>query len=441
MRPLTQYAKSGEVNIAYQVAGDGPFDLVLVPGWVSHLEIAWEVPSYARFLTRLASFSRLIMLDRRGTGLSDPVDRLPTLEERMDDVNAVMSAAGSERAALFGISEGGPMCALFSASYPEKVSSLVLFGTFAKYQKAPDYPIGRDPATNQKFLDRVGDRWGQGVSVKLFAPSMADDEAFIQAWGRLERSGLSPGRVKQMLQVLMDSDVRHVLPVISIPTLVLNRIGDKVTPVEWARYIAAQIPGATLVELEGEDHFPWVDPDPVLDEVEEFLTGVRHGPDLDRVLATVMFTDIVGSTARAADLGDRGWRELLEQHHTLVRRELSRFRGREVDNSGDGFFATFDGPGRAIGCACAIRNSLAQLGIAIRVGLHTGECEMIGDKVGGITVHIGARIQAIAEAGEVLVSSTVKNLVVGSGLDFADRGVHGLKGVPDEWQLYSVQHP
>ena len=439
MQPVTQYAKSGDVNIAYQVVGDGPIDVLLVPGWVSHVELVWEVPTYARFLKRIASFSRLIILDRRGTGLSDPVDRLPTLEERMDDVNAVMDAARSERAVLFGISEGGPMCILFAATYPKKVSSLVLFGTFARYQYSPDYPIGRDPATSQEFLDYVESRWGQGISAKLFAPSMARDETFLRAWGRLERTGLSPGRVKQMLQILLESDVRHVLPSITVPTLVLGRSGDRVTPVEWVRYISAHIPGSKLVELTGEDHFPWVDPDPLLDEVEEFLTGTRHTPDFDRVLTTVLFTDVVGATKRAAEIGDRKWRELLEQHHTLVRREVERYRGKEIDNAGDGFFVTFDGPGRAIACACAIRDSLAQLGLAIRAGLHTGECELIGDKVGGIAVHIGARIEAIAEAGQILVSGTVKDLVVGSDLAFVDHGVKELKGIPGEWHIHGVE--
>ena len=439
MQPVTEYAKSGDVNIAYQVVGDGPIDVLLVPGWVSHVELVWEVPTYARFLKRIASFSRLIILDRRGTGLSDPVDRLPTLEERMDDVNAVMDAARSERAVLFGISEGGPMCILFAATYPKKVSSLVLFGTFARYQYSPDYPIGRDPATSQEFLDYVESRWGQGISAKLFAPSMARDETFLRAWGRLERTGLSPGRVKQMLQILLESDVRHVLPSITVPTLVLGRSGDRVTPVEWVRYISAHIPGSKLVELTGEDHFPWVDPDPLLDEVEEFLTGTRHTPDFDRVLTTVLFTDVVGATKRAAEIGDRKWRELLEQHHTLVRREVERYRGKEIDNAGDGFFVTFDGPGRAIACACAIRDSLAQLGLAIRAGLHTGECELIGDKVGGIAVHIGARIEAIAEAGQILVSGTVKDLVVGSDLAFVDHGVKELKGIPGEWHIHGVE--
>ena len=334
MQPVTEYAKSGDVNVAYQVVGDGPIDILLVPGWVSHVELVWEVPAYAHFLKRIASFSRLIILDRRGTGLSDPVDRLPTLEERMDDVNAVMDAARSERAVLFGISEGGPMCILFAATYPKKVSSLVLFGTFARYQYSPDYPIGRDPATSQEFLDYVEHRWGRGASAKLFAPSMARDETFLRAWGRLERTGLSPGRVKQMLQILLESDVRHVLPSITVPTLVLGRSGDRVTPVEWVRYISEHIPGSKLVELTGEDHFPWIEPDPLLDEVQEFLTGTRHTPDLDRVLTTVLFTDVVGATKRAAEIGDRKWRELLEQHHTLVRREVERYRGKEIDNAG-----------------------------------------------------------------------------------------------------------
>lgn len=438
MQPETRYAKSGDVHIAYQVVGDGAFDLVLVPGWVSHLEYEWEVPLYAGFLSRLAAFSRLIILDRRGTGLSDPGDRPPTLEERMDDVRAVMDCAGSERAALFGISEGGPMCILFAATYPERTSSLILYGTFAKFLKAPDFPIGHDREWVEGFLADLQSGWGRGVSAMVFGPSVIDDEEFMRAWSKLERMSVSPGRIAHLLQQTMDCDVRHILPVITVPTLVLNRTDDQATPMAGARYIAEHIPGAKLVELDGGDHFPWVDPDDILDEAEEFLTGVRHGPDLDRMLATVMFTDIAGATARATELGDRRWLALLEAHHSLVRRELNRFRGREIDNAGDGFFATFDGPARAVRCACAIRDSVESLGIAVRAGLHTGEVEVIGDKVGGIAVHIGARVEGKAEPNEVLVSSTVKDLIVGSGLDFADRGLHSLKGVPGEWHLFAA---
>jgi pimeloyl-ACP methyl ester carboxylesterase len=439
--PDTKYAKSGGVNIAYQVTGEGPFDLVLVPGWVSHVENAWEEPSFARFLHRLASFCRLILLDRRGTGLSDPVAALPTLEQRMDDVRAVMDAAGSKKAALFGISEGGPMCILFAATYPERTSALVLYGTFARGLNDPEYPWGATPDRVERFLERIDREWGTGMTARIFAPSIAQDDRQVQSWGRFERLAVSPGSARTLIHMAMNFDVRHVLPVIRVSTLVLHRSGDRVTRVGNARYMAEHIQGAKYVELLGEDHFPWTgDADAVLDEVEEFLTGARHVPELDRMLATVLFTDIVGSTEQAVELGDHQWRDLLEQHHSLVRSELNRFRGQEIDTAGDGFFATFDGPARGIRCACAIRDSVANLGITIRAGLHTGECEMMGDKIGGIAVHIGARVMAKAGPGEVLVSSTVKDLVAGSGLQFNDRGEHTLKGIPDEWRLFIVEH-
>jgi class 3 adenylate cyclase/alpha-beta hydrolase superfamily lysophospholipase len=439
MPPETKYAKSGGVNIAYQVTGEGPFDLVLVPGWVSHVENAWEEPSFARFLHRLKSFCRLILLDRRGTGLSDPVAKLPTLEQRMDDVRAVMDAAGSKKAALFGISEGGPMCILFAATYPERTSALVLYGTFARGLYDPEYPSAPTPAQIERFLERVDREWGTGMTARMFAPSIAQDDRHVQSWGRFERLAVSPGAARTLIHMSVSSDVRHVLPVIRVSTLVLHRSGDQVALVGGGRYLAEYIPGAKYVELSGEDHFPWTgDADAVLDEVEEFLTGARHGPELDRVLATVLFTDIVGSTERAVELGDRQWQELLEHHHRLVRSELNRFRGREVDTAGDGFFATFDGPARAVRCGCAIQEAVARIGLTIRVGLHTGECEVTGGKVSGIAVHIGARVMAEARPGEVLVSSTVKDLVAGSGLRFVDRGGHTLKGIPGKWYLFTV---
>jgi pimeloyl-ACP methyl ester carboxylesterase len=439
--PETKYAKSGGVNIAYQVTGEGPLDLVLVPGWVSHVENAWEEPSFARFLHRLASFCRLILLDRRGTGLSDPVAELPTLEQRMDDVRAVMDATGSKKAALFGISEGGPMCILFAATYPERTSSLVLYGTFARGLYDPEYPWGATPAQIERFLERVDREWGTGMTARMFAPSIAQDDRHVQSWGRFERLAVSPGAARTLIHMYVNSDVRHVLPVIRVSTLVLHRSGDQVTLVGGGRYLAEYIPGAKYVELSGEDHFPWTgDADAVLDEVEEFLTGTRHGPELDRMLATVLYTDIVGSTERVVELGDRHWQELLEHHHRLVRSELNRFRGREVDTAGDGFFAIFDGPARAIRSACAIQEAVARIGLTIRVGLHTGECEVMGDKISGIAVHIGARVMAKARPGEVLVSSTVKDLVAGSGLHFNDRGVYALKGIPGEWRLFLVEH-
>ena len=440
MRAETKYAKSGDVHIAYQVVGDAGPDLVLVPGWVSHVEYAWEEPSYARFLTRLASFSRLIMLDRRGTGLSDRLVDLPSLEQRMDDVRAVMDAAGSERATLFGISEGGPMCVLFAATYPERTSGLILYGALVRGIAEGDLPGWRTEDEIAGFLDQIEAQWGSGISLRLFGPSLAYDEGMLRSWARFERLAVSPGGSRLLLRTTIDTDVRHVLPAIRSPTLIIHRTGDQATPVEGARYMAKHISGAKYVELPGVDHFAWTgDTDAILDGVEEFVTGERPTPELDRVLATVLFTDIVGSTARAAQIGDQRWRDLLATHHALVRRELTRFRGREVKTTGDGFLATFDGPARAIRCACAIRDGVGPLGIEIRAGLHTGECELMGDDVGGIAVHIGARVAAGAAPSEVLVSSTVKDLVAGAGLRFADRGTHTLHGVPGEWRLFAVE--
>jgi pimeloyl-ACP methyl ester carboxylesterase len=439
MQPETRYAKSGGVNIAYQQAGQGSIDLVFVPGWVSHIEHAWEEPSLAPFLERMARFSRLILLDRRGTGLSDPVEQLPTLEERMDDVRAVMDAAGSERAFLFGISESGPMCVLFAATHPQRTAGLILCNTFACGVGHDDYPWTLTPRQWDTVRTTIATSWGTGITPRLFAPSRADDEAFVRAWGRFERRAVSPGAMNKILDMAMDTDVRHVLPSIHTPTLVIHRTGDSAIHVGSGRYLAEHIPAAKLVELAGVDHFPWVgNSDAILDEVELFVTGARRAAEPDRVLATVLFTDIVDSTRRAAELGDRRWRGILEAHHALVRTELARFRGREIDTAGDGFLATFDGPARGIRCALAIAAAVRQLGIDIRAGLHTGECELIEDTIGGIAVHIGARVAAAARPGEVLVSSTVRDLVAGSGLRFDDRGRHELKGVPGEWQLFAA---
>jgi pimeloyl-ACP methyl ester carboxylesterase len=438
--PTTKYAKSGDVHIAYQVVGEGSQNLVLVPGWISHIEYAWEEPSFSRFLTRLASFSRLILLDRRGAGLSDRVSGLPTLEQRMDDVRAVMDAAGAERAALFGLSEGGPMAMMFAATYPTRLSALVLYGTFARLLRAPDYPIGMPAEVLGRFLEQVEQSWGTGtMSADYFAPSLARDEAFRHSWARFERLAASPAGIKALIHMLYETDARHMLPVIRVPTLLVQREGDRVSRVEGARYIAERIQGVKYVELPGADHFPWVgDTDAVLDEVEEFLTGARRGPEPDRVLATVMFTDIVGATERAVGLGDRRWRDLLDRHHALIREQLARFRGREIDTAGDGFLATFDGPARAVRCAVAIAREVRRLGLEIRAGLHTGECEVLGDKLSGIAVHTGARVASLAKPGEVLVSATVKDLVAGSGIVFEHRGVQTLKGLPGEWHLYAV---
>ncbi len=437
--PKTQYTKSGDLHIAYQVTGSGPLDLVFVPGFVSHLEYQWEHPWSARFFERLGSFSRLIRFDKRGTGLSDRVGGIPTLEQRMDDVRAVMDAVGSQRAALFGGSEGGPMSLLFAASYPTRISALVLYGSYARRSWAPDHPWGHTEEEWQAMIDTIEGGWGARADLNVRAPSASGDESYQQWWATYQRLAASPGAAVAVMQMNKEIDVRSVLSAIRVPTLVVHRTGDRVIRTEQGRYLAEHVPGARLVELAGVDHAPWVgNMDAILDEVEEFLTGARHAAETDRVLATVLFTDIVGSTERAAALGDRTWRDLLQGYYALARREVARFRGREVDTAGDGFFATFDGPARGIRCAAAIAEGVRPLGIEVRAGLHTGECEVIGDKVGGITVHIGARVAGLAKPGEVLVSNTVKDLVAGSGLAFEERGAHTLKGVPGEWRLYAL---
>jgi pimeloyl-ACP methyl ester carboxylesterase len=435
----TRYAKSGEINVAYQVVGDGPFDLVLVPGWVSHVEFAWTEPSFAAFLRRLASFSRLIILDRRGTGMSDRVAHMPTLEERMDDVRAVMDAAESQEAALFGISEGGPLCCLFAATYPERTRALVLYGTIATGKRSDSYPWGLTPEQVMSMLGWIEAEWGTGVSAKLFAPSIVDDPDRVKAWAKFERMAASPGSARVLIQLVLETDVRDILPSIRVPTLVVHRTGDRATLVEGGRYIARHIPGAKYVELPGDDHFAWIgDADAIVSEVEEFLTGARQVVSDERILATVLFTDLVASTEKAAALGDRRWRELLERFYAAGREQLKRFQGIEVKTTGDGMFARFDGPARGIRCARAIVDAARDLGVEARAGLHTGECELIGDDLGGIAVHLGARVVDTAAPGEVLVSSTVKDLVAGSGLEFADRGVHDLKGIPGKWQLFAA---
>ncbi len=436
MPPETRYAKSGDINIAYQVVGGGPLDLVLVSGFVSHLDLDWEEPRYAHFLRRLASFSRLIRFDKRGTGLSDRPGGLPDLETRMDDVRAVLDTVGSERAALLGYSEGGPMCILFAATYPERTSALVLYGTYAKRRDPDDdYPWAATWEERQAYADQVEREWGTEADLGTMAPNA--DDAMVRWWRARARASASPGAAKALILMNSQIDVRGVLSSLRVPTLVLHRRGDHDARLDEGRYIADHIPGARFVELEGEDHVPSIDSDQILDEAEEFLTGARRGPEPDRVLATILFTDIVGSTERASELGDRRWRELLEQHQAVVRRELERFRGREIDTAGDGFLATFDGPARAIRCARAIGNGVLGLGIEVRAGLHTGECEVLGDKVAGVAVHTGARVAGAAGPGEVLVSNTVRDLVAGSGIQFEDRGEHELKGV-GSWRLYSV---
>jgi pimeloyl-ACP methyl ester carboxylesterase len=441
MEPVTHYAKSGDASIAYQVIGEGPFDLVYVSGWISNIELMWEEPGHARFLNRLASFSRLLLIDKRGTGLSDRVaeSELPTLEQRMDDVRAVMDAVGSARAALLGHSEGGNMAMLFAATYPQRTVALITFGVFAKRVWSPDYPWAPTPEQRQRWYDQIEQGWGGVVDLSDLAPSVADDEGFLRWWAAYLRRSASPSAALTLGKMNTQIDVRDILPTVRVPTLVLHRTGDRDAKLEEARYIAARIPGANMVELPGVDHLPWVgDQDSVLDEIQEFLTGIRQGPAPDRVLVTVLFTDVVGATARAAKLGDRRWRDLLASHYATVRHELRRYRGNEVQTVGDGFLATFDGPARAIRCACAIRTRAHDDGLSIRAGLHTGECELIGSDIGGIAVHIGARVAALARSDEVLVSSTIKDLVVGSGIEFDDRGQHALKGVPDSWRLFSV---
>jgi len=432
-----EYARSGDVNIAYQVVGGGPRDLVLVPGFVSHLEEDWTEPGSARFLDRLASFSRLIRFDKRGTGLSDRPGGLPDLETRMDDVRAVLDAVGSERAALFGYSEGGPMSVLFAATYPDRTSALVLYGTYAKRRDPDDdYPWAPTRENRLETAKEIEESWGVDADLGTMAPNA--DPAFRQWFARRARASASPAAARDLVLMNAQIDVRAVLPAIQVPTLVLHRTGDRDSRPEEGRYIAGHIPGARFVELEGHAHVPMIDPDQIVDEIEEFLTGVRRAPEPDRVLATVLFTDIVGSTEKAAALGDHAWLELRETHHAVVRRELGRFRGREIDTAGDGFLATFDGPARAVRCAAAVTDAVRDLGLEVRAGVHTGEIELVGDKVGGIAVHIGAWVAARAEPGEVLVSSTVKDLVAGSGIAFAERGRAELKGLPGDWALFAV---
>jgi class 3 adenylate cyclase len=433
-----KYAKSGDVHIAYRVFGNGPRDLVLIPGTLSHAELYWEFPVNQYLLKRLTSFARVIVFDKRGQGLSDRVGE-QTLEERIGDVRAVMDAVGSPRAIIYGWSEGGPMSLMFSATYPERTSALVLCGSFASIT-APPWAVSQD-RWNQ-FLHQIESHWGQGVLVPINAPSRRDDEAFVQWFGRLERASASPGGILALMRANYGIDVRHVLPTIQAPTLILHRVGDRAVPVEAGRYLAQQIPGAKYVELSGDDHllqaFDQETLDLMIDETEEFLTGERHGPEPDRLLVTVLFTDIVSSTERAVAVGDRRWRELLDGYVGVARRQLERFRGREVDVAGDGLFAIFDGPARAIRCACAIRDAVQPLGLEVRAGLHTGECQVAGAKVSGVAVHTGARIAAAARPQEVLVSRTVRDLVAGSGILFDDRGSHALKGVPGDWQLFAV---
>ena len=429
-QPETRYAKSGEVHIAYQVSGGGTLDLVFVQGAFTNLEVLWEIPWCARFVSRLATFSRLICFDKRGMGLSDRVPGAATLEERMDDVRAVMDAVGSPRAAVFGASEGGAMSALFAATYPERTRALILYGTYVQSAM-------HSPAALEEAIASIEREWGTGNSLRRYGPSLAADADAVRGWARFERLSASPASMIALRRMNAEIDIRHVLPAIRVPTLVLHRAGDTAIGVESGRYIAARIPSAKYVELPGADHLPMVgDSDRILDEIEEFLTGSRREVEPDRVLATVLFTDIVASTKHVVELGDRAWREVLDQHDAAARQEIARFRGRAVKSLGDGFLATFDGPARAVRCAAAIGERLRPLGLDLRSGLHTGEIELRGEDVGGVAVHIAQRVAEAAGAGEVLVSGMVRDLVAGSGLSFEDRGSHALKGLPEPLRLY-----
>jgi pimeloyl-ACP methyl ester carboxylesterase len=445
VQPETLYAKSGDVSIAYQVTGEGPFDVVFIPPFVTHVELVWTT-SFAPALRGLSSFCRLIRFDKRGTGMSDRVGGAPTLETRMDDVRAVMDAVGSRRAAFFGSSEGAAMSLLFAATYPERTAALVLRSAYPRTMWAHDYPWGRTEDQYRRETERDLSLFGrrdQALNALRSRMQLADEEEARQWVDYLRWSG-SPGAVEDLALMNKEIDVRHVLPAIRVPTLVLHGSEDTIVPIEVARYVADRIPGARLVEVPTGHLATGPAATEMNEEVGRFLTevwasGGWEEAEPDRVLATILFTDIVGSSERAAALGDRAWRQLLERHHELIRRQLVRFRGREVDTSGDGFFASFDGPARAIRCACAIVDSMGELGLEVRAGLHTGECELMDGKVAGIAVHTGARVASDAQPGEVLVSSTVKDLVAGSGLVFDDRGAHELKGIPGEWRLYAVE--
>jgi pimeloyl-ACP methyl ester carboxylesterase len=439
--PRTRYAKSGELNIAYQVVGDGPVDLIFASGWISNIELGWEEPAIVSFHERLAAFSRLILFDKRGTGLSDRVsdEHPPTLEERTDDIRAVLDAVGSERAAIFGVSEGGNMSVVFAATYPRRTIALITHSIFAKRVWSEDYPWAPTPEQRQRWLDGLAAHWGGDVDLASLAPSVLHDERVRAGFARRSRLSVSPSAAVALGRMNTDIDIRAVLPVICVPTLMFHAVGDRDAKIEEGRWIAKRIPGARLIELPGADHVPYfANQDSVVEGIQEFLTGTKPAPEPDRFLATVLFTDIVDGTAKAAELGDRRWRALIEDHHAIVRRELARFRGSEVDTAGDGFFATFDGPARAVRCALAIRDAVRSLGLEVRAGVHTGECEVIAGKTGGIAVIIGSRVREQAAPGEVLATSTVKDLTAGSGLRFEPVGLRRLKGVPDEWQIFSA---
>jgi len=439
--PETRFTRVDDLDIAYQVVGPpAELDLVFVPGWVSHLEVMWEIPEFARFLDRLAAMGRLIVFDKRGTGLSDRVAGMPTLEQRADDIAAVMNAAGSGRAAIAAWGEGAAIAAMFAASHPERVTALVL-GSLPVKMTDGARPVVADPAVIQAFSAAVENGWGQATLVPLLAPSRAEDSRFLSWYRRWERLSSTPSAAAATLRWAMEFDLGSILPSIQARTLIVHRTGNTLVDMQAVRAATNLIPDVRYTELPGCDDLPYVgDTDAVLDAIQEFLTGAQGTPDFDRSLATVLFTDIVGSTQQANRLGDRRWRYLLDEHHARIRRLLDRYRGVEVDTAGDGFFVTFDGPARAIRCACAVRDAVREIGIEIRAGLHTGEVEHRGNAATGLAVHVGARVAALAQASEVLVTSTVQMLVLGSGIGFADRGRHRLKGVPDQWQLFAVEH-
>jgi class 3 adenylate cyclase/pimeloyl-ACP methyl ester carboxylesterase len=436
----THYARTVDgLDIAYQVHGDGPRDLLVVPGLASHVEFLQQHKDYRRFVQRLATFGRVITFDKRGNGLSDRITGAPTLEERVDDARAVLDAVGSDTAVLLGLSEGGPMSILFAATYPKRTSALVLYGTFARFMHAPDYPFGTTPEMLEYLCGPALDDWGEGAGLRWFCPSLDGDEEERRFQGQLERLSATPAAVRSLWRMNASIDVRDILPSVQTETLVLYRAQDP-TRVERGRHLAEHIPNARMVELDGVDHYPWIgDADSVIDEIEEFLTGQRHDAvDVDRVLATVVFTDIVGSTSSAEQFGDRRWRNLLDEHDVMVERLIERFRGRKVKSTGDGVLAMFDGPGRAVRCAVAVRDGLSGLGLTTRLGLHAGEVEVRGDDISGIAVHLAQRVESHARPGEVLVSRTVVDLVAGSGITFEDAGDHELKGIDGIWRLFSV---